>query len=167
MTRNEFIEEVNSWQELIDFCNDEGCSYCEDVYDEYVRDEYIDDMLVDMARNAEGWKDLYGELENIPTGDGYYIRNDYGEWEEADDYEFDEYKENVLEWADDREVWDDDEEEEDEDCEELEDDAEEVIEEAFTVSELFTSCASGYQKIERAEDEAEKQAVEDFEKLFA
>ena len=31
MTRQQFIDEVNDWWELIDFCNEEGCSYCDDV----------------------------------------------------------------------------------------------------------------------------------------
>lgn len=34
MTRNEFLDTVNDWYELIEFCNDVGCSYCDDVYSE-------------------------------------------------------------------------------------------------------------------------------------
>ena len=111
MTRQQFIDEVNEWQELINFCNDEGCSCCNDVYSEEDRDDYINERLVDMARNADSWSELLDTLSDITTGYDYYRRDDYGEWCGLDDYEFDDYKDDVLEWADDQDIWEDDEEE--------------------------------------------------------
>ena len=34
MTRNEFLDNINSWWELIEFCNDEDCDVCEEIVDE-------------------------------------------------------------------------------------------------------------------------------------
>ena len=36
MTRQEF-EEITSWWELLEFCNDNGLCACEDIMDEGVR----------------------------------------------------------------------------------------------------------------------------------
>lgn len=68
MTRNQFIEEVNCWSELIDFCYDYDCDYCEDVYNEDSKNDYFDSELVDYARSAENWQDMLGYLQDIPTG---------------------------------------------------------------------------------------------------
>lgn len=174
MTREEFIENVTCWSDLISFCDNEGCSYCEDIYDEYAKDEYFDDCIVDMARNADGWADLYRELDEIPTGYDYYISDDYG-WHGADDDDFDEYKSDVLSWGDDREVWDEEEEDEfdelldeedeiDEAHEEDEDDEVE-LEEGCSLGELFTSSATKLQTIE-IEAEKEREREEKFFEQF-
>ena len=52
MTRNEFLDNVNDWYDLIDFCNDMGCEYCEDVYSEDCRDDYINECLMDWAHDS-------------------------------------------------------------------------------------------------------------------
>lgn len=31
MTRNDFLNDVTEWWELLDFCSDEGCNICEDI----------------------------------------------------------------------------------------------------------------------------------------
>ena len=62
MTRNEFIDNITEWSELIDLCSEYGCSYCDDVYSEYSRDEMINDELVDMARNCDDWTELLNTL---------------------------------------------------------------------------------------------------------
>ncbi len=36
MTRQEFIDNVNSFWELIEFCNDEQLDTCADIIDSYV-----------------------------------------------------------------------------------------------------------------------------------
>lgn len=162
MTRQEFIDDVTSWDELIDFCNDNGCGYCDDVYSEYSRDEYIDDDLVDMARNADGWSDLLDSLNNIPTGYDFYRRDDYGEWRGLGDYEFSDYKSDVLEWGDDAEIWDEDEEEDGEEPWYVDDEEFTPPDESISIADLMTSCNSKLQKIS---DDAEKAAAED-EKAF-
>lgn len=107
MTREWFVENINEWTELKDFCNDYGCSYCDNIYDSYDRDSYIDEMLTDLASDAGSWQDLRDTLRDIPCGGDYYIRDTYGEWLDAD-YLFDDYKNDVIEWADSAEVWEED-----------------------------------------------------------
>ena len=158
MTRQQFIDEVNDWWELIDFCNDEGCSYCDDVYSEESRDDYINEQLVDMARNADSWSELLDTLNDITTGYDYYRRDDYGEWSGLGDYEFNEYKDDVLEWADDQEIWEDDEEEPlPEDDEDEDDDF--VADEPISIGELMGVCNSQLQQI--GTDKQAKEAADD------
>lgn len=150
MRRQDFIDDITTWSELIEFCNDEDCDICGDIYSEYEKDEYIDGYLVDLARNNT-WQELYDFLESIPTGDGYYYRDDYGDWHEVDDYIFDERKDRVLEWMDDGDWWD---EEDEEECEEPINVIEEVeedltpVESDVPLDDLFTACNNGLKSIQ-------------------
>ena len=40
MTRNDFLNDVTEWWELLDFCSDEGCNICEDIIDSDQLDGY-------------------------------------------------------------------------------------------------------------------------------
>lgn len=122
MTRRDFLDNITTWWELIDFCRDEECDICDDIVDEDGRDEEVEEDLADNIRNTS-WKDILHWLNDIPTGGEYYRRDGMFDYVEMDNYgDFDEYKDEVLEWMDDGNYWDDDEEEdEDEGEEELED----------------------------------------------
>lgn len=80
MTRQEFIDDVTSWSELIDFCYDQDCDICEDIYSEEAKDDHFNNDLVEMARNANDWEELLETLNDIPTGYDYYICNEYDEF---------------------------------------------------------------------------------------
>ena len=41
MTRDEFLGNIEYFSELIDFCQEYGCDYLDDVYDDERRDEEI------------------------------------------------------------------------------------------------------------------------------
>lgn len=172
MTRQEFIDDVTTWSELLSFCYDEDCTICEDVYSDDSKNEYYDEELVDMARNAGSWQELYDQLGDIPDGYDYYIRDYYGEFRGADDDDFDSYKEDVLEWMDDRDYWeydDDDEDDEEEPVrEEYADpeDVEPVEEEDVSIAELFTTCNSKLQKIDADTEAAARAAEEEDEEAF-
>lgn len=112
MTRAEFIENVNDWNELIDFCGNEDCDICEDIYSEECKDNEINNCLVEWAKEYT-WQELYSILDDIPTGYGYYYTDDCGDWHEADDDLFDAMKQDVLEWMDDGDYWDEEDEEDD------------------------------------------------------
>lgn len=164
MTRQQFIEEVADWYELIDFCNDEGCGYCDDVYSEESQDDYINEQLVDMARNADSWSELLDALNDIITGYDYYRRDDYGEWYGLDDYEFNEYKDDVLGWGDDNDIWEEEEEEEPLPDEDDEDD-DFVVDEPMSIGELMGVCSSQLQQIgtdKQAKEAADDEAFEVF-----
>ena len=154
MTRQEF-EDIGSWWELIDFCQDYECSYCDDVYSEGSRDNYIDDDLEYMAEN-NGWMTIRDILNDIPTGYEYYHRKD-GEWFGLDDDDLEDYKTDILEWGDINDIWDEEEEEEGEPWYAETDDFV-PPEETMSISDLMSACNSKLQKIS---DDAEKEAVED------
>ena len=91
MTRDEFIQNVTTWSELRSFCDDYECSVCSEVYSQDELDDYFNERLVDMARDASDWSDLLESLEDIPTGASYYIRDDDGDFSEADERDFDDF----------------------------------------------------------------------------
>lgn len=158
MTRQDFIDDITSWYELIDFCNDENCDVCSDIVDDDYKDEYVNDHLVDWARNNT-WRELLSILDDIPDGYDFYRIDGYGEIEGLDNYsDFEEYKDNVLDWMDYMERWDDDEEEE---VEEEPAPIEEVIEEDdLDMSEPFEifSLMGTSKEIIKAADEAREAA---------
>ena len=112
MTRAEFIDTVNEWWELIDFCSDEDCDICNDIYSDDERDDYINQRLSDIAGNAGDWRSLRDELYDITTGYDYYLYNDWTDWIGLTDEDFEDYKQQVLLWMDNGDWWEDEDDEE-------------------------------------------------------
>ena len=112
MTRQEFIDNIHYWSELIEFCSDNGCNYCEDIYDSDAWNDYVNDDVAEMARH-DGWRDILGVLQEYDelSGYDYYRRNDYGEWIGLDDDDFESYKDDVCGWMDNNDYWDEEDEE--------------------------------------------------------
>ncbi len=106
MTRDCFIDDVNTWGELINVCRENDINECCDVYTDDDRDDVINEELED-ASHYNDWRNVLGWLENIPTGYNYYIRYD-NEWDGTDDgdYLFTQYKERVLSRMDEAGFWD-------------------------------------------------------------
>lgn len=162
MTRQEFIDEISFWYELIDFCSDYGCDICDKVYDEYQRDEYLNEHIVQMTECVSDWSELRDSLEAIPTGYDYYIHTSYDEWEPLSDYMFDDYKQDVLDWGDINYIWDDSDEEEPVPSSEDDEDCDFTINEPFTIDELTNVCN---RKLQQINTEEEAQILVDREKL--
>lgn len=118
MTRQEFIDDVQYWSELIDFCYEEGCYVCEDVYTSDQRDDRIDEDVSEMMRH-NSWRTILDTLQTYDDQSGYeyYSLDGYGDWIGLDDDDLASYKDDVLEWMDNNGRWDDenDEDENDED----------------------------------------------------
>lgn len=167
MRRQDFIDDVTTWSELINFCYDEDCDVCEDIYSEDARDEDIDNNLTDWARN-HSWQELYDILDAIPCGADYYYRDDWGDWHEVSDAMFDDRKQDVIDWMDDGGYWDDEVDEEDEEIfdeideefPEDEEDLEPIEPEDISFTDLLTSCS---QKLKTIEDTQEQEAQEEAE----
>lgn len=125
MTREEFERDVNSWDDLKDFCWSVNCEECDDIESEDTYNDWIEENVVAWARE-ESWQDLLailGRYDNN-TGYGWYIWSDYdSEYLPAEDDDFFEHKSRVLEWGDNQGIWDEEEQEED-----AEDDADEAAE---------------------------------------
>lgn len=163
MTRQQFVDEVNDWWDLTDFCYDNDCSYCDDVYPEDSRDERINEYLVNMARDADCWQSLLDSLSSIETGYEYYRETDDGTWVGLDNtYDFESYKDDVLDWGDSNDIWDDDEEEPLYESPFSDDETEDddfVTNEPISVSELMSECNSQFQQL--YSDKQEKEVADD------
>ena len=144
MTRDQFIEDVCSWNELIEFSNEYGCGTCDDVIVDDQLDSYVCDDIRD-ATTTDTWDQIRDSLDNIPEGYAAYRVDGSFDYQGLDDTDFDEYKTATLEWGDDEDFWDE-EEDEDEELPEAEEDSEPEEDPApaedFTVAELITLCSA-------------------------
>lgn len=97
MTRQEFINDVTSFDELLDFCYENDCDVCEDIVSSETMDEYIWDEIRDWDGS---WEDLADALNGISQGYDWYRRDGSLDYVYMDDRDFDSYKQDVLDWAD-------------------------------------------------------------------
>ena len=147
MTANEFLENVNDYYDLKDFCSDVGCEYCDDIVDEDTMDEDIEYAL-DEYRRDYNWKEIRDLLSEIPPGYDWYRCNSSFDYDGLDDSDFDDSKDEVYDWAFNNGYFDDEEPEEDEYNDEvIEDDFYEepvedpVADEDFSVADLMGMCS--------------------------
>ena len=107
MTRQEFLDTVNEFDDLIVFCDEEGCDYCEGIYSADGREDRINELLSDWEANW-GWRDIMDFLRDEANKDGYawYVESD-GTLDGLTDEDFERYKSDVLSWMDDGGYWDD------------------------------------------------------------
>lgn len=177
MTRDEFINEVTTFDDLVCFCNTNGLEHIV----EYIRDgedyeNYLDELFRDMIYDY-GWREARDQMNNVDN-DGYdWYETSYGDWVNInEDDNLDEYKDQVIEAMDRDEAWDEPEEpdrepepeEEEEDDEYLdicpqEIDADGLMAEnsgfLAMVSEKESECASDNDEpddVEHSEDDDEE-----------
>lgn len=112
MTRTEFIEEVLDFGDLISFCDGEGCGdIVEHIYDKDSVDDIIMEEICSGCFGCATWQELYGILDNMPDCEWYDLEYDY------DETDFDEKKDEVLDYMDNNGLWEDEEGEDEEDDE--------------------------------------------------
>ena len=125
MTRDNFLNNVTHWPELLEFCSDTGCETCENIVDSDQLDEYIEADL--RSTDDYSWRDIRDLLSGIPTGYEYYdIQYGCFQCDGMGEDDFNRYKSDVLDWCDAEDIWDDEPDKEDADSEEK----------AFPVGEL-------------------------------
>ncbi len=109
MTRREFIEEVNDFDDLTRFCWNNDCYVCE-----YVRDgEQYDDYIWELIRDWDnGWEELRDWLDCLPCVGRYDYVDTEDDFVVLDDDDFQDYKRRVLGWMDENNYWDEPDEEE-------------------------------------------------------
>lgn len=150
MTRTDFIHNITTWEELLDFCNEYDCGLCDEIVEDNDRDDEIDADVEEAIRNQR-WYDINGYLDNIPTGYNYYRRNGSFDYVGLDDADFETYKDEILDWGDSEEIWDDEVDEDYDVFAEQEEavDGEPAPEpEDFTVSDLIGMCCLALATIE-------------------
>lgn len=111
MTRSEFLEDITDFGDLKNFCDSNGIDICDYVMD----GEYFDEIIMERIRERdyfENWQDVYRFLRDLPDGAAYYIEDDCGGFNEAFDDDFEEHKQWVLEYIDERGEWDSEDDEE-------------------------------------------------------
>lgn len=179
MTRNEFIESITDWWELKEFCSDNDCCVCEDVISEDEYDDNVSDDISDEVRNY-GWTEIRDFLYDLPSGYDYYRINGTFNYDGLNQNDFEDYKEDVLEWGDDCGIWDEEEPEGEDDNEDTDesdwfsaeheqvDDTEPPIEdEDFSVGDLMTMCSAVFIRAQQTEAEEQHRADEKFAQLLS
>lgn len=163
MTRQEFIDDIEDFDDLIQVCSEYGCTVCDSVYDSDQCDDWIDEHTEEWAEN-ENWRDLRDMLDSIPTGYDWYRIDDYDNVHGLDNQDFENYKSEVAEWMDGNALWDAEDEEEDEEpapVVQAQPVDESAPEEDFSISELMEVCQSQLQSLPVVED-TEQEDVFDF-----
>lgn len=173
MTREEFLDAVDSYYELINMDNEYSMGVCDDL----VLGEGLDEAIAEDFRYTDyGWVDIRSWLNDIEEGYECYKRVGSFEYEYLTDGDFEDYKSEMLRCMIDNGYIDDDEdeteEEEDEevyyvlaDGEDIESDEPEPPEEDIAVAELFSICNSNFRVLK--DEDANKRDVDDTDEADA
>ena len=120
MTREEFIHDITTFDELYDFCYGEDI---ESLMEDYLNEENSEasDWIEESISNREGgWMDLRESLNELydqyEGATWYYVGN--GELEVCDEDYFEDLKRDVLTHCDEHGIFDEDDDDEDFDEEE-------------------------------------------------
>ena len=109
MRRQDFIDNINTFDDLLSFCDNNGYEqFFEDYVDEDYADECLNEMFVDVIREF-GWSEARDQMNNQDTGYTWYRRDAWGDLVGCDDDDFESLKDEVLDYVDDDEAWDDEE----------------------------------------------------------
>lgn len=109
MTRQEFIQNVTTWRELLNFCWEYDCNVCENIIPHDGLCDYISEDFSQYAYEYS-WVDIRDWLNSIDNNASFYYRDGSFDYTSVDD-DFASYKQDVLDWCDeDTSVFDDDEE---------------------------------------------------------
>ena len=120
MTREEFVNDITTFDELYDFCYERDIEFLFDDYKNEADDEvsdWIEDCISDMDG---GWLDLRDTLNKLYDGYegvGWYYVGD-GELEWCDEDDFEDLKRDVLTHCDENDIFNGDDDDEDFDEEE-------------------------------------------------
>lgn len=172
MTRNDFIEDIIGWWHLLNFCSNEDCSICEDIYPDDGLDDMIDDDIANAVNSGMGWREVRDRLCDIDRSYDYYVFEGYMVYRGLNDDDFERYKSDVFNWMNDYDRWDEEDEDDDfyddeeaptfdEPDESEDDDDYQEAEEDFSITELVSMCILDV-TIQQSED-AKKRANEQAE----
>ena len=125
MTREWFEDNINNFDELIQFCYDNECDILDGLHPESDIDEYICDDIRGESRRSY-WTDIRDELNRIyeeQYGDYFFYRGTFDYVWISSDYDFEDYKARVIEWAEDVDFFEYDSEDEESEDGEFEEDS--------------------------------------------
>lgn len=159
MTRQEFIEDIRSWRDLIEFCNNnDAYSYVDDIYTDEDMDDYIEREAEEFI-SENGWTTFRDYLNDIPSGHEYYRRNGEMSFEYMDAHDLRDLKEEILDDG----IVEFDEEDDEEGMEAVAEeetavDAEPTPDEPIGIDALFTECSAVFQNAQREIDRRNEEA---------
>lgn len=113
MTISEFERYITTWDELLEFCNDNGLYTCEDIASESIYEEWVEE---DIANRECSWYALADYMQELPRYGEYFVRNSWLDYEVLNDSDFESYKQGVYEEALNDDIFDDDDDSNDEKC---------------------------------------------------
>lgn len=146
MTRQDFIDNIDTVGELMTFCYNEGIEdFIDDIYTSDSRDEAIRDRIDDYLYNGS-WSEVRDYLRDLEDSlwDEYYLYDDWDGWRIMDDDDLERRINDVIEYMDENDLWDEEEHEDpisvsvDESALESSDDFE-FEDEDFGIDGLFVS----------------------------
>ena len=120
MTREEFVNDITTFDELYDFCYERDIEFLFDDYKNEANDEASDWIEECISDRDGGWLDLrdtLNELYNNWEGVAWYFVGN-GELEVCDEDYFEDLKRDVLTHCDEHGIFDEDDNDEDSDEEE-------------------------------------------------
>lgn len=122
MTRSDFLMNMTTFCDLVDFCNEESeWELYEDtgLMDAEQYDDSVKDDIAECSSDMQ-WYEIGECLTEFPHYDanGYYIRCGCLDYRTANDDDFDTIKNRILDYYDDGDYWDEEEPEEEEESEE-------------------------------------------------
>ena len=115
MTREEFIENVNDFYDLLEVCRDNDLYACADIIekDELFDSCNIDNEIIEAVRSYS-WHSIRDMLDGLDDYGNYYIVNGILDYE-CVDRDFEDYKNDVLDEMDRNNLWEEEDDEEETD----------------------------------------------------
>lgn len=158
MTRQEFLDDITSFDQLRDFCYDIDYDLWEDgAYSEDEYDDRIDDDLCELVRHG-AWREVRDYLTELPDGYDFYFRDEYNEWLGRSSDDIDDLKDRVYEYAMDNELFDSEDEEDEEEEEEAPDeDAEDDDSSEIEECDIDAFIWGARSALEQLRDQSEKE----------
>lgn len=115
MTRTDFIDDVTTTYDLIDFCVENDITdFINDIVDDDEKDSRIDEYLRENAGGRDDWREVYDILDDVPTGYEYYRYNGVDDIRSFDSYDFEALKDEVLQYCNTHDIFEEDEDDVDE-----------------------------------------------------
>lgn len=159
MTREQWMESIDDIDDLMAFCYHEDCPVLDDVvYSDEAMDDYINEFqLVDWAQNNT-WYQLKDLLSNLPGGENWYKKDEYGDWLYIDAYDLLDFIEGVADWCEENGYFDEEEEEEPAEPEPAPEPEvpNEVFESDLFLSELMFDAEQAFSAAEQVRLEAQR-----------
>lgn len=98
MTKNEFLQDITEWSELLDFCKETNCPLCDDIIPEENLNPHVIKEIKIATENMT-WQNLKEQLNEIDDLCDFYLHKDGFSFLEAAEIVFEERKKAVSQWG--------------------------------------------------------------------